>query len=406
MVTKKQILPTILLLLWAFSGFSQVYDQKLEQHKAKTKDALFQLVSAIGDRISDATLTPEEQQQLLDPIVGYAHKEQPIFLQLRKKYLQHVPAPPAGLLGLPFHRVRNYDIIKAMGDPRFMTITLLQCYRPAEMGSVVNGMFLADIHQATGTSVNEASIAYTFGRQIFAKKIQGDEWQIWLANRAYAFRFNLDLNTMTVSDPEYTVPNIPAYLQLGLSFFRDKQPFETDALYQEMDSLRWNAYSMDLLRDAPPHVWQESTKQTLRTFYAQHQPRFLAVQRGILKGLPQGVALDSSWQELQDFSAEERQLLNQALQPYVLHPDEAAYQLFSVTNGLAPFNQNVNEIGKNAMAGFRHYTFGEENTEIRRIRSQGYSLAFEYDWNLKNGSFSNLRVFTRQVEPTPPTAVN
>lgn len=406
MVTKKQILPTILLLLCAFRSFSQVYDQKLEQHKAKTKDALFQLIAAIGDRISDAMLTLEEQQQLLDPIVGYAHKEQPIFLQLRKRYLRQAPAPPVELSGLPFHRVKNDDIIKAMGDPRFMTITLLQCYRPAEMGSVVNGMFLADIYQATGTGVNEASIAYTFGRQIFAKNIQDDEWQIWLANRAYVFRFSLDLNTMTVSDPEYTVPNIPAYLQLELSFFRDKQPFQTDALYQEMDSLRWNTYNMDLLREAPPHVWQDSTEQTLRSFYAQHQLRFLTVQREILKGLPRGVALDSSWQELQDFSAEERQLLKHALQPYILHPDEAAYQLFSVTNGLAPFNENVNEIGKNAMVGFRHYTLGNENTEIRRIRSQGYSLAFEYNWNVKNGSFSNLKVFTRQVEPTPPTAVN
>jgi hypothetical protein len=88
--------------------------------------------------------------------------------------------------------------------------------------------------------------------------------------------------------------------------------------------------------------------------------------------------------------------LTQTLKNNMLQPDEAAQQLFSFSNSIIPFNQDIEEIGKNAMSGFLHYIVGHEKDQVWKIRSLGYSIAFEYTWDLKQGRFSEIKIFKKQ----------
>jgi len=55
------------------------------------------------------------------------------------------------------------------------------------------------------------------------------------------------------------------------------------------------------------------------------------------------------------------------------------------------------EIGKNAMLGFFNYSMGKAGKYCWRVQSKSYSIAFEYVWNIKDGSFSDLKVFKRKA---------
>ncbi len=389
-------IPTLCFLLVALTCSSQVYDHELQNHKEKTREVFFSLISKIADNVSDSTLTVEQQYMLFDPIVDHANNERSAFMQIRNKYLRQVPPPPEMLTNISFDRIEDGDLIKMLEDPKFTTITLLQCYTPVEIGHLVLSLVQPHIYQLLGVGIREASISHTFGYQVFARDMQHDKWQIWFANRGYVLRFNLDLNNMVVSEPAYTVPNRPAYLQLQFPFIPYKQRFEINKLYQEMNELRWNTYSIDLLRESEAYAWQDTVNRRLRAFHGQNQLRFSKVQQKILGDLKKGTALDENWEELLDLSPEENKQLRQVLQPTIIQPDEAAYQLFSVTNSMPHFNQHIDEIGKNAMAGFRHHVLGSEKGGVWKMQSKGYSIAFEYDWNIKTGTFSTLKVFKRK----------
>jgi hypothetical protein len=55
--------------------------------------------------------------------------------------------------------------------------------------------------------------------------------------------------------------------------------------------------------------------------------------------------LDASWQELH-LSSDENIQLTQTLKNNMLQPDEAAQQLFSFSNSIIPFNQDIEEMEK------------------------------------------------------------
>lgn len=396
MLNSKRTIPTLFFLFIALAGSAQIVDNELENHRKKTKDVFIQLIPEISDKLSDSTLSFEQQSMLFDPMFDYAEKEQSTYKRIRQKYLKQVPAPPETLSNIPFDSLENSDIVKMLHDSKFTTVSLLQSYKPIEIGANINGMVQPYIYQSSGVGLDEASIAYAFGRQVFARNLQGDDWQIWFVNRAYVSRFSLNLQNMTVSKLEYTVPNVPGYLKIQQPFIPYKQRFETDKLYQAMDEVRWNAYSMDLLKESSADSWQDTVRGRLHAFYTQNQQRFIKSQEEILKGLAKGSELDSQWEHLQNLSDEESEPLKKILEPTILSPDEAAYLLFSVTNGIFPFRENVNEIGKNAMAGFQHSLLSKEGNEIWRIQSKGFSIAFEYKWNIKTGTFSDLKIFNRE----------
>ncbi|TYR31745.1 hypothetical protein FXV77_20650 [Sphingobacterium phlebotomi] len=396
MLSCRQTIATLLFLLIGLTSFGQIYDRKLEDHKEKNKEAYFRLLPEIADQVSDSTLTIEQEYALFDPIVDFANRDGSTFIGLRKKYLQEVPQPPIGLVEIRLDTVQDSALIAMLGNPKFTTITLLQCYKPIEIGNLIHSLVQPNIYQATGIGIKEASISHTFGQQVFATNLKDDKWQIWVVNRAYALRFDLDLHTMVVSDLLYTVPNTPAYLQLQLPFIPYTQRFEMDALYQDINELRWNTYSIDLLRESDSYAWQDTVNRRLRTFYSQKKVRFSKVRNGILKNLETGAALEANWDELVDLSMEEKERLKEVLQLRIIQPDEAAYYLFSVTNGIFPFNEDINEIGKNAMCGFQHYIRSNKTDDTYKIQSKGYSIAFEYDWNIKTGDFSTIRVFRKK----------
>ena len=396
MLNHKQTIATLLFLVISFASFSQVYDRKLENHKQKIKEAFFRFLPEITDKLSDSTLTVEQQYALFDPMVDFTDKESTTTTALRKKYLREIPQPPKGLLAIPFDSVQNRDLITMLSNPKFTTVTLSQCYKPVEIGNLIHGLIQPGIYQAAGIGMTEASIPYTFGQQIFATNVEDDKWQIWVVNRAYALRFDLDLSTMIVSDLLYTAPNMPEYLQLQLPFIPYAQRFEIDALYQDMTEVRWNTYTVDLLRGADAHAWRDTVNQRLSTFYTEHQARFSNVRNGILNDLEKGVALGADWEELSNLPTEEEERLKEALPSNIIQPDEAAHYLFSVTNGMFPFNQDINEIGKNAMCGFRHYVRSTANDDTYTLQSKGYSIAFEYTWNIKTGDFSMTRIFRKK----------
>ncbi|APU97369.1 hypothetical protein BV902_14250 [Sphingobacterium sp. B29] len=280
-------------------------------------------------------------------------------------------------------------------NPQFTTVTLLQCYRPLEIARLISGIIQPVIYQQSNTGTNEATIAYTFGNQVFAKQLKEDIWQIWLVNRLYMLRFNLNLQTMVIDHSEYTLPNKAEYLQLQFPFVIQKSANELEKLYQEMDEIRWNSYSLTGIQEVSPQEWQDIIDKRLSVFYLKNQSRFIKVQNEILKETGKGNDLGANWQELK-LSPDENLMVEQTLKSNILQPDEAAQQLFSFSNGIIPFNQDIDEIGKNAMSGFLHYIVGHEKDQVWKIRSLGYSIAFEYTWDLKQGRFSEIKIFKRQ----------
>lgn len=396
MLNHKKITSTILLLLITIACSSQVYDHGLEQHKRNIKREFSGLITAVAQQISDTALPMEQKYKLFDPIIDYTNSNHSNILKIRKKYLQETPAPPNALKQLSFQAIDNSDMTKMLEDPKFTTLTLLQCYKTIEIGNLINGMTQPGIYKSSNSSINRASIAYIFGSQVFAKYLQENRWQIWLANRAYVLRFNLDMDQMTISNLAYTTPNSQAYLQVQLPFIAYQQAYEIDGLYQQMNELRWKTYSMELLNESQVHIWKDSVNQRLHMFYKQNRPRFFKVQNQMLNDLEKTDSITEGWEEYKGLFAEEKQQLNQTLHPYILQADEAAHQLFSFTNSITEFNQNIEEVGRNAMTGFQNYTLGYEKNGIWKIQSKGYSIAFEYNWDTKTGTFSGIKIFKRK----------
>lgn len=392
----KRTISTILFLFIATTCSSQIYDQELEQHKLNTKAEFSRVITAVAQQISDPTLSLQQKYDLFDPIIDYANNTHSNILQIRKKYLQKTPSPPHALNQLSFQSTGDSDMAKMLEDRNFTTLTLLQCYKPIEIANLINGMIQPAIYQSTNSGINAASTAYIFGNQVFAKHLQENQWQIWLVNRAYVLRFNLDIVQMTINNLTYTIPNTPAYLQVHLPFIAYQQQYEIDGLYQQMNELRWKTYSVNLLKESQAPIWKDSVNQRLHLFYTQNKPRFFKVQNQMLHDLQKADSLAEGWEEFKGLFTDEKQQLDQTLHPYILQVDEAAHQLFSFSNSLAEFNQNIDEVGRNAMTGFRNYSLGNEKNGIWKIQSKGYSIAFEYNWNTNTGAFSEIKIFKRK----------
>jgi len=379
----------------ALTCTGQIFDRELRNQKERTQKEFLKFITELGGKITDSTLTKEQQNALFKPIVAYAHKEHADLTRLRKKYLKKIQAPPSVLNAFIFDSETPAELSEMLGTPQFTTVTLLQCYRPIEIGRLISGIIQPVIYQQSNTGTNEATIAYTFGNQAFAKQLKEDIWQIWLVNRLYMLRFNLDLQTMVIDHSEYTLPNKAEYLRLQFPFVIQKPTNELEKLYQEMDEIRWNSYSSTDIQQVSPQEWQDTIDKRLSAFYLKNQPRFIKVQNEILKDIEKGNGLDASWQELH-LSSDENIQLTQTLKNNMLQPDEAAQRLFSFSNSIIPFNQDIEEIGKNAMSGFLHYIVGHEKDQVWKIRSLGYSIAFEYTWDLKQGRFSEIKIFKKQ----------
>lgn len=392
----KVLMSSILFLVISLACSAQVYDRKLANHKEKTKKEFFKLMSTIENKLSDSTLTQEQQYSLFDPIVDYADSERSTLTKMRKKYLMKTPLPPHTLSDTLFDTLEDMDLMGMLQERKFTTVTFLQCYRPQEIANLVTGLFQSRIFKHSGLSSNEASMGHIFGSQVFAKYLQKDQWQISLINRLYGFRFNLDLQTMYISNPQYIAPYKLSYLHIHIPFNVLKQSYELDNLYQKLNEVRWNTYSIDLLKESSKSAWQDTVEQRMLQVYVTHQSRFLRVQHKVIQDLAPGSALDSSWEDFTALTTAESQLLGKALNAYLLEPDAAAYELFSITNGMSAFNENIEEIGKNAMLGFLNYRMEKTGDNTWRIQSKGYSIAFEYDWNIKKGSFSGLKVYQRK----------
>ncbi|MGB3107379.1 hypothetical protein [Sphingobacterium siyangense] len=395
MIYSKIALSTVFLLLMALICTGQIFDRELSEKKERTQKEFLKFITELGSKITDSTLTKEQQNALFNPIVAYAHKEHADLTRLRKKYLKKIQAPPSVLNAFIFDSEPPAELSKMLGTPQFTTVTLLQCYRPIEIGRLISGIIQPVIYQQSNTGTNEATIAYTFGNQVFAKQLKEDIWQIWLVNRLYMLRFNLDLQTMVIDHSEYTLPNKAEYLRLQFPFVIQKPTNELEKLYQEMDEIRWNSYSSTDIQQVSPQEWQDTIDKRLSAFYLKNQPRFIKVQNEILKDIEKGNGLDASWQELH-LSSDENIQLTQTLKNNMLQPDEAAQRLFSFSNSIIPFNQDIEEIGKNAMSGFIHYIIDHEKDQVWKIRSLGYSIAFEYTWDLKQGRFSEIKIFKKQ----------
>lgn len=395
MMHSKIKLSTLLFLLMALTCNAQIFDRTLKNHREKTQKEFLKFITEIGDKISDSTLTAEQQYALFNPIVDYAGREHDAITKLRKKYFQKTPPPPAALDQFIFAGDPHDELSKMLENPQFTTVTLLQCYRPLEIGRLISGLVQPAIYQKFNTGPEESKIAYTFGNQVFAKQLKDDIWQIWLTNRLYMLKFNLNLQTMVIHDMAYTQPNQPEYLHLQLPFGVQKPANELEMIYQEMDKIRWNTYTAKLIQQSSPKEWQDTVDQKLSAFYLKNQPQFIKVQNEILKNTERGSDLDQNWQEL-PLSTDENLQLRRTLKKNILQPDEAAQQLFSFSNGLIPFNQDIEEIGKNAMSGFLHYITGNEKNNVWKIQSLGYSIAFEYKWDLMKGQFSEVRIFKRK----------
>lgn len=395
MISLKITLSTVLFLLMAVTCSSQIIDRELKGQKQKTQKEFFKFISEIESKLSDSTLTTEQQFALFDPIFDYAHRAHSSLTQLRKKYFQKIQPSPAVLNAIRFDGNPSEELSKMLENPQFTTVTLLQCYRPLEIARLISGIIQPVIYQQSNTGTNEATIAYTFGNQVFAKQLKEDIWQIWLVNRLYMLRFNLNLQTMVIDHSEYTLPNKAEYLRLQFPFVIQKSANELEKLYQEMDEIRWNSYSSTGIQEVSPQEWQDTIDKRLSVFYLKNQSRFIKVQHEILKETGKGNDLGANWQELK-LSSDENLMVEQTLKSNILQPDEAAQQLFSFSNGIIPFNQDIDEIGKNAMSGFLHYIVGHEKGQVWKIRSLGYSIAFEYTWDLKQGRFSEIKIFKRQ----------
>jgi hypothetical protein len=394
MIYSKIALSTVSLLLIALTCTGQVFDRELRNQKEKTQKEFLKFITEIGSKITDSTLTKEQQNALFNPIVSYAHHEHAELTRLRKKYFEKMQAPPAELNAFVFDNKPLEELSKMLETPQFTTVTLLQCYRPIEIARLITGIIQPVIYQQSNIGTNESTIAYTFGNQVFAKQLKEDVWQIWLVNRLYMLRFNLNLQTMVIHNSEYTLPNKAEYLRLQVPFVIHKTGNELEKLYQEMDEIRWNSYSSTRIQQVSPQEWQDSIDKQLAAFYLKNQPRFIKVQNEILKDIEKESDLDANWQELH-LSPDENIQLTQTLKNNILQPDEAAQQLFSFSNSIIPFNQDIEEIGKNAMSGFLHYIVGHEKDHVWKIRSVGYSIAFEYKWDLKQGRFSEIKIFKR-----------
>jgi len=395
MIHSKITLSTLLFLLMALTCNAQIFDRTLKNHRVKTQKEFLKFMTEIGSKISDSTLTAEQQYALFNPIVEYASREHTTLTNLREKYFQKIQSPPAILNSVIFEGNPSEELSKMLENTQFTTVTLLQCCRPLEIGRLISGLVHPAISQKSNTGTNESKISYTFGNQVFAKQLKDDIWQIWSINRLYMLRFNLNLQTMYIHNMEYTLPNNPEYIRLQFPFVVQKPTHELDKLYQEMDEIRWNTYSTKLIQQSSPKEWQDTIDQKLSAFYLKNQPRFIKVQSEILKNTEKGPGLDAQWQELH-LTPDENLQMEQTLKNNILQPDEAAQKLFSFSNSIIPFNQDIEEIGKNAMSGFLHFITENEKNSVWKIQSLGYSIAFEYRWDLKKGQFSAIKIFKKK----------
>lgn len=399
MLSMKNGLFIFLLLLISPFGAAQAFDRALELEGRQTRDTLMQLVRRLAGRISDSTLSQEQQIHLFDPVLNYLRKTLPAAQKIRKQYLEEIPAPPAMLAGLHFqHLPDTGSFTQTFYDSRYTAVSLMNRYKPMEIANVINGHLQPFFYQECSISVREASISSAFGGQVFAKKLTGTQWQLWLANRSYVLRFTFDLNSSNIKDLEFTRFNDPEYLKMQLPFQLYTPQFEIDRLFLAMNKIRWDAYSTDLLRDTPTDSWLDTINQRLRAYCNQNQERFRAVREQLLKELSKtGQPDTAAWNEITDLLPEEKETFYKMLEPYFIYPDEVAYYLFSASHTIPPFNESLTEIGQNAMIGFTNSVISNDGQDVWNIRSESYSIAFEYTWNIRTGAISGLRLFKQRI---------
>ena len=97
MMHSKLKLSTLLFLLMTLTCNAQIFDRALKNHREKTQNEFLKFITEIGSKISDSTLTAEQQYALFNPIVEYAEREHATITNLRNKYFQQTLPPPTAL---------------------------------------------------------------------------------------------------------------------------------------------------------------------------------------------------------------------------------------------------------------------------------------------------------------------
>jgi len=121
----------------ALTCTGQIFDRELRNQKERTQKEFLKFITELGSKITDSTLTKEQQNALFNPIVAYAHKEHADLTRLRKKYFEKIQAPPTALNAFIFDSKPPEELSKMLETPQFTTVTLLQCYRPIEIARLI-----------------------------------------------------------------------------------------------------------------------------------------------------------------------------------------------------------------------------------------------------------------------------
>src|SRR5690606_33146434 len=185
MPKRKQLLPALAICFFILPGYAQVYDQALEQQREATKTVFSQLISDVSDYLTDSALSIDQQHELFTPMLAYANDKQTTLMDIRNVHFRQAGPPPAAVADLRYDSLADSTLIHAFQDTRFTTISMMQCYRPAEVAGLVEMLVQPGIYQAAALAMREAGISYTFGHQVFAENLQDEAWRLWYANRGY-----------------------------------------------------------------------------------------------------------------------------------------------------------------------------------------------------------------------------
>ncbi|MFD1772203.1 hypothetical protein [Sphingobacterium suaedae] len=383
----------IFLLLVSGQINAQQVDGMLDKQRRKTREVLAACIAKVGDQLTDTSRSAVQQFALFAPVRDYVSSDQANYIKIRTRYLQELEPPPEALTRLTYTALPDTNFVaKLFLNATYAAVTLSTCLKAEEITGVVQGIVQPQLFQSFGISALESNVAYVFGRQIFAKKLSETAWQIWSANRAYGFRFTIDLREHVVKDIAYSAYMDPAYMQANLSFVDRRTAYGLEQLYLALERTRWNSFSFDLLRTDGADAWQDTVDRKLGDYYQRHQKAFVKARRAVLERLSREKEEPSkSWNIVENVDTAS---FKGTLTPYAIHPDEMAWQLFSHSNGLARFQVDVEEIGKNALVGF--ITTAHRERENRwHVQSLAYSLGFAYVWDIQTGVVSEFKMLKR-----------
>lgn len=365
---------------------SETFAWNLFRHFNKS---CFDALSGMKD-VDPATL---RRLPVFDSLFVFLDKEQDAYVAVRQADLQRYPAPPASLPGyvkVEPDNTKEYLDAMILKDSTILPFYSLRSYGPRELISQLLLPMQTMILYSSDSNNTASSIRVQeylnnyFGERIYAKKLQGDVWDILMTAHVFAWHFQWDIRHNKIAGIRilrYTGARNHHPLQEVP--YNIKPIDEMTALTDEISTFRWKQYTALPVQDEELQAWAtafdkntQPIAQQAAGFVKEHHAQYEKIRLQWLRNY-------ATWPP--------------SMEGYTsVHQPELAEVMNSLTNDSLHLNPviNLRALGGESIASTisMHslrlmYNEGEEPPAVREM-----SINYGANWLM------GLKIYTREIK--------